>query len=548
MLGKFNPLTKSHYLLNLGRLIQTAAQPFCLRSASGQRRFCGDAVVYAPSTATATANASSAASVANQTAASNMLCDQLIASVRASIVPGSRVSCGVCRVPAAALTLYYGKDRIARRISMQRATPDELELLAGACDPAEDVLDASCHTAGQLDVDAFASKLDVEQAGLLRCISIDLLSEQQRSQTNTITAQLSHMRVYRTGGFSQPPPTIPRGADTFGSLIVVFPTLHTGGASVLRCSGRQWRFDAAQALAAAQQPSIAFMAFRGGVHHQMLPVENGHRVTLTYNLALTPATLPDVVGSQTAVDSETLVRDTLTQLLAESSFLPKGGLLGFGLQYPYPPAYPQCPDYRERENSIGRMMGYLQGRDAMVKRVCEALSLPVRLKLCTQGELRLRRHPGRPREHFPGAVLTERVMQFDVLYDFDDDEELFDLMAEEEGAIVLLPEEIDPYELDEEEEYLLADKLRERVAKIHWITELTQHNVTRTPYAMRDHKRASYEYCSGTMCLVAAVGPAGDRQAVFRSPSSSLDEGPDGSHADADGRTSRDLFAPALSN
>ncbi|XP_055357489.1 uncharacterized protein LOC129602489 [Paramacrobiotus metropolitanus] len=523
MLGKLNPLTKSHNLLNLGRLIHTAAQPLCLRSASGQRRFCGDAVVYAQSTATAksTANASSAASVANQTAASNMLCDQLIASLRASIVPGSRVSCGVCRVPAAALTLYYGTDRIARRISLQRATPDELELLAGACDPAEDVLDASCHTAGQLHVDAFASKLDVEQAGLLRCISMDLLSEQQRGQT--ITAQLSHMRVYRTGGFSQPP-RLYRAAPR--------PTV---------------ALDAARALAAAQQPSIAFMAFRSGVHHQMLPVENGHRVTLTYNLALTPATLPDVVGSQTAVDSETFVRDTLTQLLAESSFLPKGGLLGFGLQYPYPPAYPPCPDDRERTKSIGRMMGYLQGRDAMVKRVCEALSLPVRLKLCTQGELRLRRHPDRPREHFPGAVLTERVMQFQVLYDFDG-EELFDLMAEEEGAIVLLPEEIDPYELDDEEEYRLADKLRERVAAIHWITELTQHNVTRTPYAMRDHKRASYEYCSGTMCLVAAVGPAGDRQAVFRSPLSSSDERPDGSHADADGRTLRDLFAPVVSN
>ena len=70
----------------------------------------------------------------------------------------------------------------------------------------------------------------------------------------------------------------------FGSLVVVFPTLHDGGALLLRHRGQEWTFDSGKALAAADQPSIGYVAFFSDIEHEVTPVISGHRVTLTYNL------------------------------------------------------------------------------------------------------------------------------------------------------------------------------------------------------------------------------------------------------------------------
>ncbi|XP_055356039.1 uncharacterized protein LOC129601289 [Paramacrobiotus metropolitanus] len=512
-------------LLNFGRLIHTA-QPFCRRAATGKPRAGRNAAnTFTESTAT-TASASERNALNAATASRSVgECEQLIASLRASVVTGSRVSFGVCRLPDEAFTLYYGKpglDNIARRISLHKPAAAELAQLARACDPAsigrlaDNILDVSSRTTGQLGVDAFASKLDVERAGLLRRISMDLLPEQQRNQT--ITAQLCKMNVYSQSDCGYPHGDSPLMADSFGSLVVVFPTSHAGGTSVLRCGDQEWRFDSAQALSAVNQPAIAFLACDTDVQHEVLPVESGYRVTFTYILSLPPSTstelIPDCPLSQTAVDTEAFFRDTLTRLLANPNFLPTGGLLGFGLQHRYPPQ-----DAGNRKTALESIMEQLRGRDAAVQRVCAALSLPVRLKIHTR--------PGD--QYYPddGAVLTDHVIKIDY-YSGLDDRSLLEQMAAENGAIVLpWPHGSVP---DND------DKTWENAATMQWITALTQQNVTRAAYAMADDTCAGVEYLYGNMCLVAAVGPAGDRQAVFRPPPDDL----------PDGRTSRDLFVPSL--
>ena len=70
----------------------------------------------------------------------------------------------------------------------------------------------------------------------------------------------------------------------FGSLVVVFPTPHEGGALFLRHHGHEWIFDSAQALAAVDQPTIGYAAFFSDIEHEIAPVTSGNRITLTYNL------------------------------------------------------------------------------------------------------------------------------------------------------------------------------------------------------------------------------------------------------------------------
>ena len=70
----------------------------------------------------------------------------------------------------------------------------------------------------------------------------------------------------------------------FRSLVIVFPTLHEGGALLLRHRGHEWIFDSGQALAAKDTPSIGYAAFFSDIEHEVAPVTSGHRITLTYNL------------------------------------------------------------------------------------------------------------------------------------------------------------------------------------------------------------------------------------------------------------------------
>jgi hypothetical protein len=70
----------------------------------------------------------------------------------------------------------------------------------------------------------------------------------------------------------------------FGSIVIVFPTSHEGGALVLRHRGQEWTFDSSTALSAALPTSIAYAAFFCDVEHKVQPMTSGHHVTLTYNL------------------------------------------------------------------------------------------------------------------------------------------------------------------------------------------------------------------------------------------------------------------------
>jgi len=118
----------------------------------------------------------------------------------------------------------------------------------------------------------------------------------------------------------------------FGSLVVIFPTKHEGGALMFRHGDGEWTFDSAAMLKSNIEPSIAYVAFYSDVEHEVTPVISGYRVTLTYNLyfsadAAYDSVAPIVVPSK----SEATFQSALSTLLSDNTFMPKGGFLGFGL-------------------------------------------------------------------------------------------------------------------------------------------------------------------------------------------------------------------------
>lgn len=107
-----------------------------------------------------------------------------------------------------------------------------------------------------------------------------------------------------------------------------------------------------------------FIAFFGGVEHEITPVSSGYRVTLTYNLYRKSSAVPP---NPVYTEFEAQLMEGLAQLLKGPSFLPKGGILGFGLDHKYP-INPTSTDLRGIEKC-------LKGMDESIRRVCESLSL-----------------------------------------------------------------------------------------------------------------------------------------------------------------------------
>ena len=155
-----------------------------------------------------------------------------------------------------------------------------------------------------------------------------------------------------------------------GSLVIVFPTPHSGGELVLRKDGKEWTFDGASLISSQPSPSIAYIAFYSDVEHEVLKVTSGHRITITYNLYHSPR---EMIGTQEfstpIVQDLTGVTDlkrTLESMLQDKDFMPEGGNLGFGLKYQYPIAY---------EAKISDLKGKLKGSDAHIWNACSDLGL-----------------------------------------------------------------------------------------------------------------------------------------------------------------------------
>jgi hypothetical protein len=159
----------------------------------------------------------------------------------------------------------------------------------------------------------------------------------------------------------------------FGSLVIVFPTEHEGGALVLRHGEREWTFDSATEVKNHTDPSFAYIAFYSDVEHEVAPVTSGYRVTLTYNLYF-------VSGSDTpsgsllpiASDAELAFKAALSALLSDGTFMDKGGYLGFGLRHEYP---------INPTTDLANLIKYLKGSDAVIQRACTELSLSTSLRV-----------------------------------------------------------------------------------------------------------------------------------------------------------------------
>jgi hypothetical protein len=95
-----------------------------------------------------------------------------------------------------------------------------------------------------------------------------------------VSAELYKLLVYDRGGFFLAHRDTEKTAGMFGTLIVTLPSNYRGGALRISHAGREVTVE----TSAADPSELSYAAFYADCEHEVLPIEQGNRVCLIYNL------------------------------------------------------------------------------------------------------------------------------------------------------------------------------------------------------------------------------------------------------------------------
>ncbi|KAI0275962.1 hypothetical protein BGY98DRAFT_1080774 [Russula aff. rugulosa BPL654] len=399
---------------------------------------------------------------------------QLLTSLRESIVDKPPYISGTLELPDSFFSLFYkvAEDgHTARHINFSDATPDELEQLTQACEPAssgvrqEHVLDESYHKVGKMDFGCFASTLDPIHTDLMNIIRNYLL--EGVPSIRNIKVELYKLNVYGKGSSFKPHVDTPRSKKMFGSLVVVFPTFHEGGALLLRHRGHEWIFDSGQALAGAANGrlSIGYAAILNDIEYGVTQVTSGHRVTLTYNLYFDdggPVSENDAVSKQLLPlkpPNQEIFQEAFKTLLENPEFMADGGMLAFGLRHVY-----------RIEGNLKRVHNVLKGSDVVVRQSMRALGFEPVLYVYFDDP------------HVKSPVRGVIVDQLSKTYEADDEEEtILHILQSKQGGILVCQ---DGWEISEED---CDDPFQSEM--VEWVTPVTVYNRQETVLHYYDEVR-----------------------------------------------------------
>lgn len=101
---------------------------------------------------------------------------------------------------------------------------------------------------------------------------------------STVSAELYKLLIYKTGGFFLAHRDTEKAPGMFGTLVLTLPSAHRGGALRIRHADR----EVTVASNATDPSDLVFAAFYADCEHEVLPVLEGNRVCLVYNLIQRP--------------------------------------------------------------------------------------------------------------------------------------------------------------------------------------------------------------------------------------------------------------------
>jgi len=351
-----------------------------------------------------------------------------------------------------------------------------------------------------MDVTDFMSRFDADDLGLSEFVRGQLLEGDK--DLKGLKTELYKLNVYcqfhlihnfrisshakGKGSFFKPHKDTPRSVDMIGSLVIIFPTPHKGGTLILRHDGQEYFFDPGREFSQVQKPSVAYVAFYSDVEHEVAIVESGYRVSLTYNLYVCdtqqqciPSVPPDSV-----MLNELKLKQALLDLLDEKTFLPEGGIIGFGLLHKYPVS--------KTTGSLESVLSCLKGSDAAIRRVCASLGLDLKPKVLYKDSV---------------LILVDNF----VVLEYVEEESLETLLCEDDGFIVK-SRGLKENGAGEFENDFYGDPSEYQSQEVWWLTKRTELTRERTDFVAYYGNSPALTLAYGDVVLIANVREHGNRQ------------------------------------
>ncbi|MBK5942172.1 hypothetical protein CCR96_23610 [Halochromatium roseum] len=98
-----------------------------------------------------------------------------------------------------------------------------------------------------------------------------------------VEAALYKLLIYDAGSFFVSHRDTEKAPGMFATLVMVLPSLYTGGELIIRHKAQEVRLD----LRRDEPSEVAFAAFYADCRHEVQPIASGHRLALVYNLIRT---------------------------------------------------------------------------------------------------------------------------------------------------------------------------------------------------------------------------------------------------------------------
>lgn len=242
----------------------------------------------------------------------------------------------------------------------------------------KDVMDVTYRSAKKLDPSSFTLDFCPCKSEITSHISSNLFNV-----PTGVRAELYKVNVYGPGDFFKEHVDTPRSTDMFGTLLVCLPTDHKGGD--LRLTGNvttvhdyelsdrgsmcSFDDDDEEKPCVVEQEretynfksskdNITWVAFFSDVTHEVLPVTEGYRVTVSYNLYYSD------VGNAESVPN--FFKDTFVK--HEHKLAVPGMVYGYCLENRYP------VKFDEKAESV---VPFLRGRDLLFYKACTELGWEV---------------------------------------------------------------------------------------------------------------------------------------------------------------------------
>ena len=173
-----------------------------------------------------------------------------------------------------------------------------------------------------------------------------------------LAADFHKLLIYEPGGFFAPHRDTEKADGMVATLTIALPVAGTGGDLVIRHAGRETVVD----MRTGEPSELAWTAFYADCEHETLPIAEGHRVCLVYNLVLKPggnipAAAPDYAG---------LVEPAAAELAARCRDPEGSGKLVWLLEHDYSAAGLSFDALKNVDAAVARMLGEAAGRAGCV--------------------------------------------------------------------------------------------------------------------------------------------------------------------------------------